>query len=275
MKQEIIYSDNMCQAKGIPSLPDESVHLCFYSPPYYNYVDYEGGNGIGKKTDTYEAYLESMKDVHLALWEKVVPGGRLIVNATNVNSRLKVEGYSFMYPIAIDLMKSLGEVGFTFYDDLIWNKKMGANRGSTGTFLYGSYPYPPTPKILNASFENLYIFIKEGKRKVPKEIKELSKLTAKEWNLFTHGIWEIPPDRERLHPATFPLELAERVIRLYSFVGDTVLDPFVGSGTTMIACEKWDRNGLGYEISESYRESYENRRTKYIGQLEMNYAEAV
>ena len=102
---------------------------------------------------------------------------------------------------------------------------------------------------------------------MPKAIKQASKLTKEEWREFTKGIWRIRTDSTKGHPATFPMELAERVVRLYSFATDIVIDPFVGSGTTVIAAEKWRRRGIGYEISDSYADVIRKKEEKWLRKL--------
>ena len=114
------------------------------------------------------------------------------------------------------------------------------------------------------------IFVKPGKRsKVCSDIKDRSQLTKDEWKVFTKGIWEIPSRTDPGHPATFPIELAERVIRMYSFVDDLVLDPFVGSGTTLIAAEKHERIGIGFEISSEYQDVIKDKSAKWLQQLSL------
>ena len=138
------------------------------------------------------------------------------------------------------------------FDEIIWDKINPISFALKGGVLFGSYPYPPTPKIAHVKKEHIFVFTKDGSRKVSKDIKEKSKLSLEEWREFTKAIWRIQSTSSKKHPATFPIELAERIVRLYSFVGDTVLDPFAGVGTTIDAAEKWGRHGIGYEISESY-----------------------
>ena len=121
------------------------------------------------------------------------------------------------------------------------------------------------PKILDSTFENIVVFTKPGKRiKAYKEVKDRSKLTKEEWRAFTKGIWEIPPDRNPDHPATFPMEVAERVVRMYSFADDVVLDPFAGSGTTLIAADKHDRRGIGFEIARDYEQAIKNKAEAHL-----------
>lgn len=240
---------------GLPAwhTETESVALCFTSPPYWNFIDYNGTQGVGTE-DSYLDYVHAMSRVFKEVERILMPGGRCVVNVSNMNARRKVEGACFVYPIVADTTRILSDTGMSFFDEVIWHKS-DANFGALGGMLFGSYPYPPTPKILTSTFENLLIFVKEGKRKVDKAVKEESKLTKEEWLEFTKGIWKIRAERDKTHPASFPMALAERVIRLYSFVGDIVLDPFSGSGTTAIAADIWGRKGRGYELCTDYQAS--------------------
>lgn len=265
----VIFSDNLDKKSGVPGLTNESVALTFTSPPYWNFIDYAGSEGIGYES-SYRDYLNSLGKLFRAIARKTIPGGRLIVNASNMKSRKSVEGRSFVYPIVPDIIDRAQRAGFTFFDEIIWVKG-GANAGALkGRVLFGSYPYPPTPKILDSTFENILVFTKPGKReKVCKEVKGRSQLTKDEWRAFTKGVWEIPPDRNPDHPATFPMEIAERVVRMYSFAGDVVLDPFAGSGTTLIAADKHDRRGIGFEIARDYERAIKNKEEKCLRQLSL------
>ena len=267
---KIVFADNMDSELGVPSLEDESVALTFTSPPYFNYIEYKGGKGLGNQGETYSEYLLQIENLLEMIYSKTVPGGRCVINISNMKSRKSVEGKSFVYPIVSDFIRLAGGKGFVFFDEVIWDKMQPRPHSLGGRPLFGSYPYPPTPKIVDISFEQLLVLVKEGKRKVDKSIKEYSKLTIDEWREFTKGIWRIPTDRDPNHPATFPVALAERVIRLYSFVGDRVLDPYVGTGTTVIASELWDRRGIGFEISSDYQGSIRDRAAKHLNsQLEL------
>ena len=265
----VIFSDNLDKKSGVPGLTNESVALTFTSPPYWNFIDYAGNEGVGYE-NSYREYLNSLGKLFRAIEKKTMPGGRLIVNASNMKSRKSVEGKSFVYPIVPDIIDRAQRARFTFFDEIIWVKG-GANAGALkGRVLFGSYPYPPTPKILDSTFENIIVFTKPGKReKVCKAVKRRSQLTKDEWRLFTKGVWEIPPDRDPDHPATFPMEIAERVVRMYSFAGDVVLDPFAGSGTTLIAADKHDRRGIGFEIAQDYEQAIKNKEEKCLRQLSL------
>ena len=157
--------------------------LCFSPTPYWNYIDYEGGDGVGNREPNYESYLNSLSEINKELWKKIIPGGRVVINTANMKSRKKVEGSSYMmYPIlnttTHHIASQMQEIGFNFYDEIVWNKfKL---RTPDSKPLFGSYPYPPTPRIMNSNFENIQIFNKLGNRpSMPKEVKNLSKLTLK------------------------------------------------------------------------------------------------
>jgi len=265
----VIFSDNLDKHLGVRVIKNDSVALTFTSPPYWNFIAYAGNEGVGYE-DSYKSYLNSLLKVFRALARKTMPGGRLVVNASNMKSRKSVEGESFVYPIVPDIIGLAKRAGFTFFDEIIWVKG-GANAGALkGRVLFGSYPYPPTPKILDSTFENILVFTKPGKRKkICKDIKARSQLRKDEWRDFTKGIWEIPPDRTPDHPATFPLQVAERIVRMYSFVDDIVLDPFVGSGTTLIAADKHNRRGIGFEIAREYEQAIKNKEAACLRQLRL------
>ena len=263
----MVFTDNMDRQFGLPSLDPESVALTFTSPPYWNYIVYGDEPGIGCE-ESYDKYLVSLGKVFGAVFEKTMPGGRLVVNASNMKSRKSVEGTSFVYPLIADIIRGADDVGFTFFDEIVWVKG-GANAGALkGRPLFGSYPYPPTPKILDSIFENILIFTKPGKReKASKAAKETSKLTKQEWAIFTKGIWELAPDHDPVHPATFPMEMAKRIIKMYSFAGDLVLDPFAGTGTSLIAAELNGRASVGFEIAPAYQKTVEDKVRKWLGSM--------
>ena len=261
-RSKVIFADNLDPFRGLPSMPDEGVALTFTSPPYWNFVDYEHA-GVGYE-DSYQDYIASLAKVFAMMFQKTMPAGRAVVNVSNMKSRQDVEGRAFVYPIVADTIRTMMEAGFTFFDEIIWHKG-SANAGALdGSPLWGSYPYPPTPKILDSTFENILVFIKPGQRSVDLGAKEQSRLTLDEWRQYTRGVWALAHDRDPNHPATFPMEVAERVVRMYSFVGDTVLDPFAGSGTAVIAAEMNGRAGIGYEISTAYEKAVVEKEAKWL-----------
>jgi DNA modification methylase len=134
---------------------------------------------------------------------------------------------------------------------IIWQKKTTMNT-TGGANVMGSYPYPPNGMI-EIDYEFILIFRKPGKKVAPsKEVKELSKLNKEEWKEYFSGHWKFGGEKQIMHEAMFPEELPKRLIKIFSFVGDTVLDPFLGSGTTIKVALKLKRNAIGYEINEAF-----------------------
>ena len=249
-------------SERMEEIEDNTVSLIVTSPPYYNYKNYGIGIGNEKK---YEDYLDNIAAVCKDYYRVIHPGGTVVINITNMKSRLKIEKKSFVYPIVADTIRIMQKLGFVFFDEIVWIKGHANNGALKGKPLFGSYPYPPTPKILDSIFENILVFRKPGKRsKVSKERKEKSKLSKEEWIEYTKGIWFIEPDRKAKHPATFPFEIPKRLVKLYSFVDDIVLDPFAGTGTTLIAAVSLGRRAIGYEINSRFRCEFEEKWNEYF-----------
>jgi DNA modification methylase len=250
-------------SENMQEIENNNIHLIVTSPPYFNYVDYNNENGIGTEK-SYEIYLNNLEKVFRECYRVLCKGGTIAINITNMKSRIKIEKKSFLYPIVSDIIKIMQKIGFIFFDEIIWVKGNANNGALKGKPLFGSYPYPPTPKILDSIFENILIFRKEGKRKsMPKEIKEKSKLSKEEWREYTKGIWFIEPDRKAKHPATFPIEIPKRLIKLYSFVGDNILDPFAGTGTSLIVAYNLNRNSYGYELNPEFKKEFLGKFNEY------------
>jgi len=237
-------------------LADESVALIVTSPPYFNYKVY-GGIGVGAPGSPYATFLDALTQVLRECFRVLTPGGRLCLNITNLKSRHTIDTVDepFMFPIISDVTHRCLQLSFHLDDEIIWVKGTGANMGALhGRPLFGSYPYPPNFKILDSLQESILIFRKSGTRPRPTpQQKARSRLTVEEWRSWTRGVWVIPPvSQTQGHEAIFPRALPDRLIRLYSFVDDLVLDPFLGSGTTLVAARAAHRHGVGYEIHPNY-----------------------
>ncbi|MFH7836293.1 MAG: site-specific DNA-methyltransferase [Candidatus Aenigmatarchaeota archaeon] len=243
-------------------IPPEEIHLVVTSPPYFNLIDYSNERGI--ENNTYNDFIEDLSKVFANIFKVLCPGGTVCINITNVKSRKSVEGESFLYPVVPDIVKTMIRLGYIFFDEIIWLKGWGNNGALKGKPLFGSYPYPPTPKILDSIFENILIFKKQGRRKVLKEVKNGSKLSKEEWIEFTRGVWIIEPDRKAKHPAVFPLEIPLRLVKMYSFIGDIVYDPFAGTGTTLIAAYMTGRQGIGVEINPEFKSEFAKKCQEYL-----------
>ena len=178
-------------------------------------------------------------------------GCRLCVNIGDQFARSVYYGRYKVVPIRTEIIRFCETIGFDYMGTIIWQKATTMNT-SGGASVMGSYPYPRNG-IVKIDYESILLFRKPGKPpRVEAERKERSKLTAEEWKQYFSGHWNFPGERQNKHLAMFPEELPRRLIKMFSFVDETVLDPFLGSGTTVLAAMNLDRNSIGYEINEAF-----------------------
>lgn len=231
-------------------LPDNSVHLAITSPPYWQLKDYGTDNQIGFH-DSYENYINNLNLVWKECYRTLHNGCRLCVNIGDQFARAVYYGRYKVIPIREEIIKFCENIGFDYMGAIIWQKVTTSNTTGGGVQM-GSYPYPRNG-ILKLDYEFILVFKKLGDAPKPtKEQKELSKMTAEEWNTYFAGHWNFAGARQNNHIAMFPEELPKRLIKMFSFVGETVLDPFAGSGTTALAAKNLDRNSVGYEINAEF-----------------------
>lgn len=231
-------------------LSDNSVHLVITSPPYWQLKDYGTENQIGFH-DSYENYINNLNLVWKECYRTLHIGCKLCVNIGDQFARAVYYGRYKVIPIREEIIKFCENIGFDYMGAIIWQKVTTSNTSGGGVQM-GSYPYPRNG-ILKLDYEFVLIFKKLGDAPKPtKEQKELSKMTAEEWNMFFAGHWNFAGARQSNHIAMFPEELPKRLIKMFSFVGETVLDPFAGSGTTSLVAKNLDRNSVGYEINPEF-----------------------
>ena len=229
---------------------DESIHLIITSPPYWQLKDYGSENQIGFN-DSYENYINNLNLVWKECYRILHKGCRLCVNIGDQFARSVYYGRYKVIPIREEIIKYCEHIGFDYMGAIIWQKVTTSNTTGGGLQM-GSYPYPRNG-ILKIDYEFILIFKKLGDAPKPsKEQKESSKMTAEEWNTFFTGHWNFNGVRQDNHIAMFPEELPRRLIKMFSFVGDTVLDTFTGSGTTNLASKNLNRNSIGYEINSEF-----------------------
>ncbi len=237
-------------SRNMQELKDESVHLIITSPPYWQLKDYGNGSQIGFN-DSYEDYINNLNLVWKECYRVLHQGCRLCVNIGDQFARSVYYGRYKIIPIREEIIKFCETIGFDYMGAIIWQKVTTCNT-TGGATIMGSFPYPRNG-IIKLDYEFILIFKKLGDPpKVSKEIKEESKLTTDEWNEYFYGHWNFPGEKQDKHLAMFPEELPKRLIKMFSFVGDTVLDPFLGSGTTCLAAKNLERNSIGYEINEDF-----------------------
>ncbi|MCX7909790.1 MAG: site-specific DNA-methyltransferase [Ignavibacteria bacterium] len=237
-------------SRWMKEVEDESVHLIVTSPPYWQLKDYGNGKQIGFN-DTYEDYINNLNLVWKECHRVLHKGCRLCINIGDQFARSVYYGRYKVIPIRTEIIKFCETIGFDYMGAIIWQKVTTCNT-TGGATIMGSYPYPRNG-IIKLDYEFILVFKKYGNPpKVDKEIKEKSKLSLEEWNQYFSGHWNFPGEKQEKHLAMFPEELPKRLIKMYSFLGETVLDPFLGSGTTTLAAKNLGRNSIGYEINEDF-----------------------
>jgi len=245
-KHTIIIGDSRYMAE----VDDECCHLIVTSPPYWQLKDYGSDNQIGFN-DTYEEYINNLNLVWKECHRVLYPGCRLCINIGDQFARSVYYGRYKVIPIRTEIIKFCETIGFDYMGAIIWQKPTTMNT-TGGASVMGSFPYPRNG-IIKIDYEFILIFKKWGDPpKVTKEIKEQSKLSKEEWNEYFSGHWNFNGEKQDKHIAMFPEELPKRLIKMFSFVGDTILDPFLGSGTTTLASKNLNRNSIGYEINEKF-----------------------
>ncbi|MBW2617923.1 MAG: thermonuclease family protein [Deltaproteobacteria bacterium] len=236
-------------------LADASVDLVVTSPPYWHIKDYAAPHQIGFGQNLH-AYLKDVFRVWQECYRVLKPGRRLCVNVGDQFARAALYGRYKIIPIHAEFIIQAEHLGFDYRGGIIWQKKTTMNT-TGGATVMGSYPYPPNG-LIEIDYEFILIFKKPGPpTKVPAEVKAASRLTKEEWKEYFSGHWRFGGAKKAGHEAAFPLELPRRLIRMFSFVGETVLDPFLGSGTTLQAARQCNCQGVGYEINEDFLEAIE------------------
>jgi len=239
-------------ARDLSFLPDESIHLVITSPPYWNLKRYnENPNQIGHIED-YESFLNELRLVWEHVFRILVPGGRLVCVVGDVCVSRRKFGRHLVFPLHADICVICRKIGFDNLNPIIWHKIANASFEVENGSKFLGKPYEPNAIIKNDMEFILMQRKPGGYRKPTEEQRRLSKLNKEDFDSWFQQIWHITGASTRNHPAPFPLELASRLVRMFSFHGDTVLDPFCGTGTTMIAALRYERNSIGIEIEPEY-----------------------
>lgn len=241
-------------AREMTGLEPESVHLILTSPPYWTLKEYRHSAAQLGHIEDYDEFLNELDKVWQQCFDALVPGGRLICVVGDVClSRRENGGRHTVVPLHASIQERCRKLGFDNLAPIIWHKISNAayEVENGGGFL--GKPYEPNAVVKN-DIEFILMERKPGGYRAPDlSAKILSLISSENHGKWFQQIWTgITGASTKQHPAPYPLELAERLIRMFSFVGDTVLDPFLGTGTTTVAAAKWGRDSIGYEVDEHY-----------------------
>jgi DNA modification methylase len=249
-KHKVLLGD----ARGM-ELPDNSVQLVLTSPPYWTLKEYRNTDGQMGHISPYDEFIEQLDRVWQRCYRSLVPGGRLICVVGDVClSRRKKDGRHTVVPLHASIQESCRKIGFDNLAPIIWHKiANAAHEVENGGAGFLGKPYEPNAVVKN-DIEFILMERKSGGYRTPEPATRiLSLIGAEDHKLWFQQIWTgVTGASTRSHPAPYPLVLADRLVRMFSFVGDTVLDPFLGTGTTVVAAALAGRNSIGIEIDPHY-----------------------
>jgi DNA modification methylase len=261
IEQKIICGDCL---SGLKDIDENVVHLTWTSPPYFNAKEYS-------QWPTYDDYLNFLKEVFMEVYRVTAEGRMCVVNLSPVIVARESRAHeSKRLPIPYHFFTIMEQIGWKYIDDIIWVKPEGAAINRNGGFFQHRKPVAYKPNIVS---ETIFVFQKPAKFLIDKIVRSYDEETL-EKSLVNEeyersNVWHINPETKSKHLAPYPEKLSDNIIKYYSFYGDIVLDPFLGSGTTLISCEKLGRNGIGFEIHKEYVEMSEKRLEKIKNQKKL------
>ena len=239
---------------GLKKIADNIIDLIVTSPPYYNAKEYS-------HWDTYEDYLLWLKEVFTLIYDKLKEGRMCCVNlSVIIQSREKRSAESKRIPLPFHFVNLMEDIGFKFLEDIIWVKPEGAAKNRNGRFYQDRQPVQYKPNIVN---EYILVFQKPSKFLIDRIVRsyqgEVKEKSLVEGEYERSNVWYINPETKSKHPAPYPEELCEKLVKYYSYVGDLVVDPFMGSGTTAKVCKINNRNYIGFELCSEYSDMANTR----------------
>lgn len=237
-------------SRALNKIEDKSVQLIITSPPYWQLKDYGSNNQIGFN-NSYEEYINNLNLVWMECERILSEGCRLCINIGDQFARSVYYGRYKVVPIRTEIIRFCETLKMDYMGAIIWQKATTMNTSGGGAIM-GSFPYPRNG-ILKIDYEFILIFKKLGNPPKPTlEQKQNSIMTKEEWNQYFSSHWNFSGVKQSEHIAMFPEELPKRLIKMFSFFGETIFDPFLGSGTTTLAAKNLGRNSIGYEINKEF-----------------------
>lgn len=252
-------------ARSLDFVDSESLHLVLTSPPYWTLKKYNTGKDQLGSVANYDEFVEQLDRVWRHVFRALVPGSRLVCVVGDVClSRRQNNGRHTVVPLHSTIQEHARQIGFDNLAPVIWHKIANAAYEVEGNGGFLGKPYEPNAVIKNDVEYILMLRKPGGYRKPSTAARVLSVISEANHRSWFQQIWTgVTGASTKIHPAPYPLELAARLVRMFSFVGDTVLDPFMGSGTTNLAAAMWGRNSLGVEIDDEYLAMAEERLRSY------------
>lgn len=236
-----------------PVIKDESIHLIITSPPYFNIKEYNESGGQLGSIQEYDHFLEELTQIWKNCYSKLIPGGRMCVVTGDILQSRRENGRHRVLPLHAEIQKQCTQIGFDCLAPVIWAKIGNASLEAGGNARFLGKPYEPGAVIKN-DIEYILMFRKPGRYRSPTVAERiLSTLQVDNHKRYFQQIWTgVDGSKIQDHPAPYPRELVERLIRMFSFVGDRVLDPFAGIGTTAVAASRTARDSVSIEIDAEY-----------------------
>lgn len=269
----------LADSRSIGFLPERSIHLVVTSPPYWTLKRYNDIEGQLGHIEDYESFLDDLDRVWRTMFDALVPGGRVVCVVGDVClSRRRNNGEHTCVPLHASIQERCRRMGFSNLAPIIWHKIANASYEVEGNSRFLGKPYEPNGVIKN-DIEYILMFRKPGGyRKPTREARLLSVIGDEDHKLWFRQIWsDVTGASTRNHPAPYPVALANRLIRMFSFVGDVVVDPFMGSGTTSIAAALSGRNSVGIELDQEYfahaRKRFDKETRDLFNELTVNVHE--
>ncbi|HJP29542.1 MAG TPA: site-specific DNA-methyltransferase [Candidatus Latescibacteria bacterium] len=267
-RSRVVFGD----ARSMDTIGDGSTQLVVTSPPYWQLKDYGSDDQLGF-ADSYEDYINQLNLVWSECHRVLAPGCRLCVNIGDQFARSAYYGRYKVIPIRTEVIRFCETVGFDYMGAIIWQKVTTTNSSGGGAVM-GSYPYPRNG-VVKLDYEFILLFRRHGQpERIDSEQKKASAMTPEEWNTYFSGHWNFPGQRQDRHLAAFPEELPKRLIQMFSFDGETVLDPFLGSGTTSVAAARLNRASAGYEVNTDFGPVISERLASVTDRIEIEQAPA-
>lgn len=262
-------------SRDLNKIEDKSVQLIITSPPYWQLKDYGNSNQIGFD-NSYEEYINNLNLVWMECERVLSEGCKLCINIGDQFARSVYYGRYKVVPIRTEIIRFCETLKMDYMGAIIWQKATTMNTSGGGAVM-GSFPYPRNG-ILKIDYEFILIFKKLGKAPKPSlEQKQNSIMTKEEWNQYFSSHWNFSGVKQSEHIAMFPEELPKRLIKMFSFAGETIFDPFAGSGTTSLAAKNLGRNSIGYEINKEFepviKEKLSNNRLNLNEEYEVEFLE--